>query len=396
MCDTLMLLMPGETWLAKNSDREPDEPQRVEWRQAGQHAGGTRQATYLSVAAPGHSYATWISRPDWMWGAEMGVNEKGVAIGNEAVFTRLVNRKESGLLGMDLLRLALEQAASADEALEVIVGYLERYGQGGAGGFRDKKFFYDNSFLIADSRLGWQLETAGRLWVARKYSTENGRLTAAISNALSIRSDFDLSSTDIEDRCIRDGHWNGKGNFDFAAIFSTRFMPWAARANDRRRCNLGRLADVRTDQAVAGQLAETLQQHKNGGSHSSNADVCMHATGIFRPSQTTQSMIANLSPSSQKVWMTGGSAACVSLFKPLFRPGQDGVDNTWLTDQAGFWERWQNIYLATEKSKDLRDRVRSLNTDYQSGLWHADAESANRLLTDWWQAISRIALPLCP
>jgi len=163
MCDTLMLLMPGETWLAKNSDREPDEPQRVEWRQAGQHAGGTRQATYLSVAAPGHSYATWISRPDWMWGAEMGVNEKGVAIGNEAVFTRLVNRKEPGLLGMDLLRLALEQAASADEALEVIVGYLERYGQGGAGGFRDKKFFYDTSFLIAVSRLGWQLETAGRL-----------------------------------------------------------------------------------------------------------------------------------------------------------------------------------------------------------------------------------------
>ena len=53
-----------------------------------------------------------------MWGSEMGANEKGVVIGNEAVWTRMPLRKDDGLTGMDLLRLAFTHAPS--EAGEIM------------------------------------------------------------------------------------------------------------------------------------------------------------------------------------------------------------------------------------------------------------------------------------
>ena len=109
----------------------------------------------------------------------MGVNEHGVAIGNEAVFTRAKKEKD-GLIGMDLLRLALERADTAEAAMETIVELLAEYGQGGNCGY-SHDFRYDNSFLIADPTKAFVLETAGRAYAAAPVSK-----AAAISNRLSI------------------------------------------------------------------------------------------------------------------------------------------------------------------------------------------------------------------
>ena len=48
-----------------------------------------------------------LSKPAWLWGAEIGANDQGVAIGNEAVWNRLSDPEYDAvprLLGMDLLR----------------------------------------------------------------------------------------------------------------------------------------------------------------------------------------------------------------------------------------------------------------------------------------------------
>jgi len=120
----------------------------------------------------GKSNAVILSKPAWMWGAEMGANEHGVCIGNEAVFTKLLEKEglEEKLLGMDLVRLALERAKSADEAVTVITDLLEKYGQGGPCSDTQTDFTYHNSFLIADRKEAWVLETAGALWAAENIT----------------------------------------------------------------------------------------------------------------------------------------------------------------------------------------------------------------------------------
>src|ERR1044072_4156136 len=138
MCDTLVAIPPytadGAVWFAKNSDREPGEAQIVEHLAHQKYSAPTTlRCTYIEIPQSSYTYEVLLSRPFWMWGAEMGTNEHGVAIGNEAVFTKIPYAK-TGLTGMDLLRLPLERASSAREALALIQELITEHGQGGGCG----------------------------------------------------------------------------------------------------------------------------------------------------------------------------------------------------------------------------------------------------------------------
>lgn len=65
------------------------------------------QCTYIQITQVEHTHAVVLSKPAWMWGAEMGANDRGVCIGNEAVWTREEVVPGEALLGMDLLRSEL-------------------------------------------------------------------------------------------------------------------------------------------------------------------------------------------------------------------------------------------------------------------------------------------------
>ena len=125
--------------------------------------------TWVDVPQAEHTHATVISRPWWMWGAEMGANEHGVVIGNEAVFTKGPDGPKA-LLGMDLVRLGLERGAKAEGAVSVMVELLERHGQGGPCSYERPEFTYDNSYLVADPSRAYVLETAGRHWACEQVS----------------------------------------------------------------------------------------------------------------------------------------------------------------------------------------------------------------------------------
>ena len=47
------------------------------------------KCTYTEISQAEETLAVVLSKPSWMWGAEMGANSAGVVIGNEAVWNRL-------------------------------------------------------------------------------------------------------------------------------------------------------------------------------------------------------------------------------------------------------------------------------------------------------------------
>lgn len=293
MCDTLGRIGKERSFFAKNSDRSPNEVQLLQYHAPKQGLSGSVNCTYITIPQAEETFAVLLSRPAWMWGAEMGVNEFGLCIGNEAVFTRGAYGK-TGLTGMDMVRLGLERSRTAKEALLLLISLLETYGQGGNCGF-DHDFYYDNAFLIMDREELYVLETAGKQWVYKRFPAAN------ISNCLSIGDDGD--------------GYSGGTAFDFRKRFTeivyTTFSGSARRTQQLRSCLPG--AD-----SVAGCLTALRQHHhtvKNPFARGSVSSACMHYGGLVGD-HTTASMVVSLESGRTIVWNTGSSLPCVSLFKP--------------------------------------------------------------------------------
>ena len=318
MCDTFVAPSPeGGIILAKNSDREPNEAQAILRLPARKWRERWLKCTFIRIPQVERTYGVILSKPFQMWGAEMGVNEHGLAIGNEAVFTRVrFARRNDGLTGMDLVRLALERCRTAEEAVDGITALLERYGQNACGGYRDERFFYHNSYLLADPEEAWLLETAGRHWAASRV---NG--SASISNGLTIEKDYDRIGKDTVDFARRNS-WSAKGaTFNFRKAYSDRLYTWLSRSRYRRRQTGAACAAGNVSAARAMNILQT--HHPQGPSFTPQkataASVCMHPNGLFNPSQTNGSMVAQLRPmGASTVWLTGTSLPCLSIYMPFF------------------------------------------------------------------------------
>ena len=377
MCDTMVSLTDHGVLFAKNSDRDPNEAQVLRWYPARRHDPGTRLGcTWTEIDQVPATAAVLLSQPWWMWGAEMGANEHGVVMGNEAVFTRRTGARtpDGALLGMDLLRLGLERSTSAREAVDVVVGLLEKHGQGGSCSHEHPKFTYDNSYLVADAEGAFVLETAGRHWAVEEVRGP-GR---SISNGLTI-PDFAKAHADPL-----------RGRVAQCAVRRARTQASASRATSP--------AD----------LMAALRDHGPTGSphwsivNGALAAPCAHAGGRVTSTQSTASWVADLAGGLH--WTTGTSAPCTSLFKPA-RVGEPAEVEpseapTATFDAAYVWWRHELFHRLV-----LRDHARATarfvaDRDAVERTWlaappaTADAfAEADALEAQWLAALTAADLP---
>ena len=307
MCDTLVALCNStedrNVIFGKNSDRPQAEAQLITYNPRTQYQKGEKvSCTYITIPQVIETAAVYMSQPFWMFGCEMGSNEYGVAIGNEAVYSK-EKYHESGLLGMDLLRLGLERGKSAKEALSVITDLLEKYGQGGSCAYDQQGWIYHNSYLIADNSEAYVLETADRWWIV-----EMVKEIRSISNNLSIRGKGDMRRKGIIEHAIDKGYCKDDDDFDFAIIFSDPQIPNSFPSNSRDGCTSFMLKENK-NKINPSKMMTFLREHDVG--------ICMH--GSF---QSTSSQVSHLKKDSTKSvhWFTGGSLPCLNIFKPYSFP----------------------------------------------------------------------------
>lgn len=310
MCDTFVALPPvtqnSSVIFAKNADCQVNEAHMLEYLPRQKHLpGAVFRTTHIVIPQVEVTYETLLSKSFWTWGGEIGINEHGLAVGNEAVITTNQNEEKiDGLITMDLLRLALERARNCQEAIEVVSHLLEQYGQGGNCELSGNSHF-DSSYIFSDSREAYLLETAGREWAAKKIAS-----SGAISNALIIGSDWDLCSPKV----------------------SSSHLNWAASHGDVEITpKLGAYErQTVTSQGLAGaagkitvETAFEILRHHGKDYHPAKGEVtknvCVHAgPPVYRQWQTTGAMVTEVDQDGVLAWVTGTASTCLSIFKPLF------------------------------------------------------------------------------
>ena len=374
MCDTLCAPGPRGMVFAKNSDRPPGEVQ-VAWPFGRRSSAGcTLRTQYVSIGDTG-AHAALLSCPTWLWGAEHGVNEHGVAIGNERVATTHdAAAARPALIGMDLVRLGLERARCASEAVDVMAGLLRDCGQGGIADAVHGDA-YDSSFLVADPTEAFVLDTAGSDFAAAPFPGGT-----AISNRITLGREWTRASAGL--------------------AIGEDFGRFRDRAQDTRHADV-RLAasrrlleSVRPDGLTAATAAAHLRDHGAGpwgapgrggpvhappvrvGRDFSGVSICMHVRGV---SVTAASMIAELPRAVAegepvRVYVAAGSP-CTSIYVPAFPRTAAGPPPCVPLELSGeeLWRAADALRRHVEADPDALAAVRHVLQGVEDELW-ADAD----------------------
>jgi dipeptidase len=241
------------------------------------------------------------------WGYQHGVNEHQVAAGCAAWRSRLLGTGQ-GLLGVDLVRLALERAAAARKAVEILTDLVRRHGQ--AGG--------DHLFLIADPGEAFAVEAAGDAWAVQEIHQ-----VRAASDVAVIRQDWDHIAPGLAGRAIERLWWPEDGSkLDFVGALCDEPTGRASALRRWGRATL--LLEQQNGHIDAAFLRRLLSDHYEGtryevdplDAHAAVTPLCQHAAG----GATAVSFVTALTADAGQVpvvWCAFGPP-CLTVHFPVF------------------------------------------------------------------------------
>ena len=355
MCDTFVAL-PGTTrqhtmLFAKSADCEVNEANAVVRIPAREHARGEAvRITHLVIPQAEQTYEVLLTKAFWTYGCEIGVNEFGLSMGEEAVFTTEMEKEtRDGIIGPDLMRLGLERARTCQEAIEIMTRLLEQYGQGGSAELKGNSHF-DSSFIMSDPEEAYILETAGRQWAVKKVES-----VASISNMLSIGRDYSACSPSVAGR-------------DWAATYALPEVPPTLGSPVRQMVTFYSLQQS-LGEITPKKMFEIMRHHGPGyhpASAQAHRNICVHAgPQENRWWQADGVMVTDVGAHGVMAWLTATSGNCVSIFKPVFL-GMDLPDIGPLPaetfDPRSLW--WKHELLHRRLMADFDHLVPEIRQDF--------------------------------
>jgi len=389
----------GSLIFAKNSSHSPNEAfltLRVEAKDFG--SGGRLRTSTIEIPQASHTYGMVIQKPKWCWGAEVGMNEKGLSVGCETVATKATPRPVSGkgLIGNDICRLVLERAASAKEGASLVIELFERHGHcSWAPGSLDARRYRDYSYMIADRDDIYVIETAGPHWVM-KIVSEDDRMYA-ISNMLTITANYDERSDSVA-RLEKGGqpvNWSKTFGRPLAASFEGAPVRRYAFYDSA-------LTDL---EGPAMKASKFVMFDSKGMRHGDGVGVSYHTfiralrrhmrQNMDRPSQpcthfgdnkkslhTVGSFIS--APGLNMICATASSTPCRSIFKPIFLGGRtpfftEGQE----TEAERYWIAREIVtrssYAGLIEKERLRNGIEDIEYAYDKLIEDLDTGSPEEL-----------------
>ncbi len=356
MCDTFVAL-PSSTrdknvLFAKSADCEVNEANAIVRIPRKKHVKGEAvRVTHLVIPQAQETYEIFLTKAFWTYGCEIGINEYGLAMGEEAVFTTEMAEEKDGLIGPDLMRLGLERARNCQEAIEIMTALLEKYGQGGSAELKGNSHF-DSSYIMSDTSEAYIMETAGRKWAVKKVEDFD-----SISNMLGVTTNWTTCSvmSDAE-------------KTDWAKSFALEEIPPTLGSPDRQSITYESLKKAK-GQITAPTMFEIMRHHGDGyhpATAEAHRNICIHAgPQENRWWQADGVMVTDVGVHGVLIWVTGTSGNCISIFKPVFM-GIDlpniGPTPTEHFDPRSLW--WKHELLHRRAMADFDNLVPDIRKDF--------------------------------